>query len=124
MPKMNIAESGMQKYFDHIKADYYDWQLKVHMAMAPASMTRDRAMQDSIAKFNTGLSYKVGLKYIKIINNHTGMSTVHSFVVNDLTNKFPLGSILKAASWKAPAMNFIRGCVLKEIYSGIRWTGA
>ena len=50
--------------------------------------------------------------------------SVHSFVVNDLNNKFPLGSILKAASWKAPALNFKRGCVLSENFSSVSWTGA
>ena len=111
MTEMNIADSAMQKYLDYIKADYAKWS-------APRS--NDPHVQDMIAKFNNDISYKVNPKYIKVIER----GSVHSFVVNDLNNKFPLGSILKAASWKAPALNFKRGCVLSENFSSVRWTGA
>ena len=111
MPKMNIADSAMQKYLDYIKADYAKWSV---------TRSNDPFVQDMIAKFNNDISYKVCPKYIKVIKR----GSVHSFVVNDLNNKFPLGSILKAASWKAPALNFKRGCVLNENFSGVSWTGA
>lgn len=111
MTKINIADSAMQKYLNHIKADYAKWS-------APRS--NDPFVQDMINEFNSDLSYKVSPKYIKVIKK----GSVHSFVVNDLNNKFPLGSILKAASWKAPALNFKRGCVLSENFSCIGWTGA
>ena len=115
MTKMNIADSAMQKYLDYIKADYAKWS-------APCS--NDPFVQDMIAKFNNDISYKVSPKYIKVLQNGSVHSFVHSFVVNDLNNKFPLGSILKAASWKAPALNFKRGCVLSENFSSVSWTGA
>lgn len=118
MPKMNIADSAMQKYLDYIKADYAKWSLVDRTGWAPSS--NDPIVQNMIAKFNANISYKVSPKYIKITND----SIVHSFVVNDLNNKFPLGSILKAATWKAPALNFKRGCVLSENFSGVCWTGA
>jgi hypothetical protein len=34
------------------------------------------------------------------------------------------GDILKCASWKAPALNFIRGNILEGNYGNCRWTGA
>jgi hypothetical protein len=117
MPKMNIADSAMQKYLDYIKADY---AATVSFLPRSAPRSNDPFVQDMIAKFNNDISYKVSPKYIKVVKN----GSVHSFVVNDLNNKFPLGSILKAASWKAPALNFKRGCVLSENFSGVSWTGA
>ena len=117
MTKMNIADSAMQKYLDYIKADY---AATVSFLPRSAPRSNDPFVQDMIAKFNNDISYKVSPKYIKVLQN----GSVHSFVVNDLNNKFPLGSILKAASWKAPALNFKRGCVLSENFSGVSWTGA
>ena len=122
MPKMNIADSAMQKYLDYIKADYAKWSLVDRPD--GASRSNDPIVQNMIAKFNANISYKVSPKYIKIIKKVSNDSSVHSFVVNDLNNKFPLGSILKAATWKAPALNFKRGCVLSENFSGVCWTGA
>ena len=115
MTEMNIADSAMQKYLDYIKADYAKWS---------SSRSNDPHVQDMIAKFNNDISYKVSPKYIKVILKGILGGSVHSFVVNDLNNKFPLGSILKAASWKAPALNFKRGCVLSENFSSVSWTGA
>ena len=117
MTKMNIADSAMQKYLDYIKADY---AATVSFMPRSAPRSNDPFVQDMIAKFNNDISYKVSPKYIKVVKN----GSVHSFVVNDLNNKFPLGSILKAASWKAPALNFKRGCVLSENFSSVSWTGA
>ena len=115
MTKMNIADSAMQKYLNHIKADYAKWS-------APGINSPELSphVLNMINEFNSDLSYKVSPKYIKVIKK----GSVHSFVVNDLNNKFPLGSILKAASWKTPALNFKRGCVLSENFSCIGWTGA
>ena len=43
------------------------------------------------------LSYDAGRRYIKIIQNHVGNTSVHAFV------DAKTGDLLKAASWNAPA---------------------
>lgn len=112
MPKLNLAESAIEKYLDHIRCDYSKWMVR--------SGSENPIRADMINKFNAGVRYEVGPKYIKVI---TGTS-VHSFIVNGLKGKFALGSILKAASWRSPATNFRRGSVLTETFSRITWTGA
>jgi len=73
---------------------------------------------------------KAGQKYQRVIHTSMGgQRSVHSFIVlRDHTTKQGLvlkqGDILKAASWKAPAMNFTRGNILEQNYVGrVRWTG-
>lgn len=112
MPKLYLAEAAIEKYLDHIRCDYSKWMLR--------SGCENPIRTDMINNFNAGVRYEVGSKYIKVI---TG-SSVHSFIVNDLKGKFALGSILKAASWRSPAKNFKRGCILEGNFSQIRWTGA
>ena len=111
MPKLNISEDAINKYLDHIRCDYSKWMVR--------SGSENPIRTDMINQFNAGVRYEVGSKYIKVI---TGTS-VHSFIVNDLKGKFPLGSILKAASWASPAKNFRRGSVLTEEFSNIQWSG-
>jgi hypothetical protein len=48
---------------------------------------------------------------------------VHSFIVLKNDGKFRKGDILKAASWAAPATNFVRGNVLDKKYANATWTG-
>ena len=112
MPRLNLSEDAINKYLDHIRTDYSKWTLQCG--------EENPIRTNMINEFNASLRYEVGSKYIKIIRNNG----VHSFIVNDLKGKFPLGSILKAASWRAPATNFKRGCVLAEQFSNITWTGA
>lgn len=112
MPKLNIAESAIEKYLNHICADYVKW--------STPRRNDNPVVEDMIKKFCGSVRYEVGSKYIKVISG----DSVHSFIVNNLKGKFPLGSILKAASWRAPATNFKRGCVLSEDFSRVSWTGA
>ena len=121
MPKLYLSEDAINKYLDHIRCDYSKWMVR--------SGCENPIRTDMINQFNTGVRYEVGSKYIKVIiwmstsRLITGTS-VHSFIVNTMKGKFPLGSILKAASWKAPATNFKRGCILEENFTNVRWTGA
>lgn len=72
-----------------------------------------------VEKFNEGLSYTVGRKYIKVIAD----GGVWGFIVtahND--KKFAKGDILLAANWSTPARNKARGNILDGGYS-IYWTG-
>lgn len=65
-----------------------------------------------------------GRNYDKIVKVSHGSSSVAGFVVKKATKKFPVGAILKAASWKAPATNFSRGSIFDpESYKYVRWTG-
>lgn len=102
--------AGVEALIEHIKADYSGWQTRA----------KSDIKQKMIAEFNNGLSFKVSRKFVKII---TGGS-VHSFVVIAEGEKFPVGTILKAASWSAPAKNFGRGNVLDRSFGRIQWTGA
>ena len=61
-----------------------------------------------------------GSKYIKVVCNNS----VHSFIVKEDGPMFNRGDILKAASWRAPALNFARGNVLTGDFKDISWTGA
>ena len=109
-------EKQIQELIDFIKADYAGWGM----------WTDDSIKEKMIDSFNSGIGYKAGKKYIKIMkdNGGTPMATVWGFIVNvDDDPKFKKGDILKPAGWKAPARNFARGNVFDGGYE-IRWTGA
>ena len=65
-----------------------------------------------------------GQKFIKLVSK----DTVHSFIVKqDMYTpggqlRFKKGDVLKAASWRAPALNRARGNVLDGNYL-MKWTG-
>ena len=105
---VKIHNKHLSAYADHIKADY------------AGVGKRCNIREEMIKEFNESLSFEVGSSYIKVV---TG-SSVHSFIVIKPSAKFPVGTILKAASWKAPAKNFARGNVLNKTFDRIRWTGA
>ena len=66
------------------------------------------------------MEFEEGSKYVKIVKISAGGSrSVHSFVEKKD------GNIWKAASWKAPARNFIRGNVFDgaSYAKNLRWTG-
>ena len=70
-----------------------------------------------LKEFIASLGYLPGRKYLKIVK----ASSVWGFI--NLTNKnFKEGDILKAAGWKAPALNKARGNIFNDNYE-ISWTG-
>jgi hypothetical protein len=69
-------------------------------------------------EFANSWSVKEGQKFIKLVAKHS----VHSFIVKKAFKHFKVGDVLKAASWKAPALNQPRGNVLEGNYP-IQWTG-
>ena len=97
---------GMLDLIVKAKADYTAWN--------------GGKSQWQIDEYNENIRYEEGSKYIKVITRNS----VHSFIVKQDGGKFRRGDILKAASWKAPAMNFARGNVLDGTFDRIRWTGA
>ena len=102
----------------NIKKDYFEWTTGCAAAAGRCILNETNKMM--IARFNENLTYKVGTKYIKVINECGG---VWGFVVNtDNDKKFAKGDILKAAGYNAPARNAARGNIIDGGYT-IRWTG-
>jgi hypothetical protein len=60
-----------------------------------------------------------GRNYVRIVSRDGNGSGghVHSFVVMKETKGFKVGDILKAATFKAPALNFARGNIFNNIES-------
>lgn len=99
--KLAVALIG---YKDNIVANYVKW-------------CEDAGIAD-IGKF--GVEFEPGSKYVKVVKVSSGGSrSVHSFVEKEN------GAIWKAASWKAPAKNFIRGNVYdaSSYTNRLSWTG-
>ena len=67
-----------------------------------------------------GVEFDEGKKYVKVVSISGGGSrSVFCFVEKEN------GNIWRAASWKAPARNFVRGNVFDQAsyIDRIRWTG-
>ena len=104
-------QSGLAAIIEKSKADYLAWN---------GNRTSDPIVAKMIEEYNGSIRIEEGNKYFKVVQRNS----VHSFVVKNDGPKFRAGDILKAASWKAPAMNFARGNVLENKLDCIRWTGA
>lgn len=109
MKKLNVPQEKLDQYAEFLKEDYNNW-------------TKG---DPNFGGF--GVEFQIGSKYIRVIttDGKGGSRSAHSFIVNKSTKKFPVGTILKAASWKAPAVNFARGDLMtwSFVQSRIRWTG-
>jgi len=79
---------------------------------------REGSWQDfMIERFENGLSFQEGRKYIKILSG----GSVWGFIVKGADKKFAVGDILKPAGWATPTRNAARGNIFGD-YT-IRWTG-
>lgn len=79
---------------------------------------REGSWQDfMIERFENGLSFQEGRKYIKILSG----GSVWGFIVKGEDKKFAVGDILKPAGWATPTRNAARGNIFGD-YT-IRWTG-
>jgi hypothetical protein len=116
MTKLNIPVEAIEAYTAFVKNDYAMWWRR-------GEKQADSVSEQMIVEFN--VFYEVGSSYIKVIQACGSGVSVHSFIVNK-SGKFPLGDVLKPASWRGPATNFARANVLKpESWKGhITWTGA
>jgi len=97
---------GLQEYVAHLQADY------------------DSKGGNQFIEFY----YESGRKYVHVIMKHIGQFSAgqrssHSWVMINDDKQFKQGDILKSASWKAPARNFMRGNVLRGTFKNIRWAG-
>ena len=65
------------------------------------------------------IEFEEGNKYVKVVSISWGSRSVHSFVEKET------GNIWKAASWKAPARNHVRGNVFDQssYLNRTTWTG-
>lgn len=99
---------AMEAYLDHIRGDYCAWNKNETEFGA--------RMRD---EFILGARIELGSKYAKVVTR----GSVHSFVVLRDGNKWKRGDILKAATYAAPATNFVRGNVLSGAYKHATWTG-
>jgi len=107
-------------YLDHIRADYTAWKDRQDSTVTGIDREiSERIKADMIQKFVNSVRVECGNKYYKIVADNS----VHSFVVLVDTPKFPRGTILKAASWRAPATNFGRGNILTGDWARATWTG-
>lgn len=110
-------EKQIQKLIDVIKADYVSWK---------GLSGKKEVKEIMVEKFNSGLGFKTGNKYIKIMVGNGGipMGSVWGFVVNvDNDPKFKKGDILKPAGWATPARNQARGNVIEGNFDWVQWTG-
>lgn len=113
MAKLNLPVQFIEDYMSFAKSDYIAWWREPKRS--------EPHVQQMIADFK--MTYEVGSSYIKVIKKSGQSGSVHSFIVNK-AGKFPLGTILKAASWKAPATNFGRGNLLdRSTWGRVTWTG-
>ena len=104
MPKLNIPSEYISDYLDHLRKDF----------------------QKSGLSSQKSFHYTVGSTYIHVYvvdGSDDGIRSSHSWIVNKEGTPFPLGTILKSASWRGPSRNFARGNVLTKDFSRARWTG-
>lgn len=107
-------EDAIQAVVEAATADYSRW-------------CEQSSITDTYAE-NYELKVKHGRVYTKIIQMRDGRSSnVWGFVVKSDTHKFPKGSLLKAASFKTPALNHPRGNIFgayKVTWCGPLYCGA
>jgi hypothetical protein len=101
----------IKKLIKAIGDDYERWTLLSH-----AANDWSHPAEPKIQEFRDAIEVKEGSKYIKI----TTEKSVWGFV-NKGNKDFKVGDILKAAGWRAPALNRSRGNIFGK-YS-VAWTG-
>jgi len=116
--QLEALYTDLLDYADEIVADY--------ARFASASPYSDeQAVAERIAEFK--VTFEEGRKFIKVVTSHgNAHRSVHSFIVKEPTKGFAFGDIAKAASWKAPALNFPRGNIVTGQYGSAQtsWAGA
>jgi hypothetical protein len=82
-------------------------------------------IQDSYSQWSKGaarlqIRFDRGSKFYKCVVD----TSAHSFICRKAHDKWQVGDVLKAATWSAPAKNFIRGNVLTQQYNAnFSWAG-
>ena len=111
-------EKQLKKYFDYIKTDYVEWMTG---SRDMESDVQEKVVNEMIENFKENVRFEPGRKYGRVVADNGA----HSFIslCND-DKRFPYGTIMKAATWAAPAKNFGRGNIFEEDFSRVTWTGA
>jgi hypothetical protein len=120
--KTILLNEGIAALLESMKNDYAT-NFRDRLATdASNTETRNRIRNDMYEKYCATLTFEEGRNYIKIITNRS----VAGFICKKDNPKkgFKIGDMLKAASWSAPATNFIRGSVFNETdIKRVAWTG-
>lgn len=93
---------------EKMKADYLEYS---------------KRMKYDAAGYVYDVQFEVGNKFVRVVSVTPGNRSASGFVQLDDDKKFPAGTLLKAASWAAPAKNFSRGLISDLDNAKIRWTG-
>lgn len=113
-----VTVEMIRDYMTHIVEDYARWS-------GPETNDINTVKGKMFDEFRHGVHYEDGRNYIKVVTRSGSGRSVHSFIVKKETKKFPVGAILKAAGWSAPATNFARGSIFdKSTWTSVTWTGA
>jgi hypothetical protein len=102
----------INKLINAITEDYFRWNERSIAANGWEHTTAEAKADE----FRAGIEIKEGSKYIKITTDNS----VWGFI-NKGNPDFEVGDILKAANWRAPALNKARGNIFGR-YS-VAWTG-
>ena len=105
-------EKEIKKLIEAIADDYFVWTKRSHAANG---WTHSDPVEKA-TEFKSNIEVKEGSKYIKI----TTGNNVWGFV-NKGNPDFEVGDILKAANWRAPALNKARGNIFENYH--VAWTG-
>jgi hypothetical protein len=101
-----------------------DMALTEYMDKIQASYDRFNKLYEKSAYPNPNkqlnITFVRGSKFFKCVVD----GSAHSFICRKAHDKWQVGDVLKAASWAAPAKNFVRGNVLTQTYNHLSWTGA
>ena len=84
-----------------------------------ADYEKNLSCRDEDGNLRFGIEFEEGSKYVKVVSLSWSSRSVHSFI--EKSN----GNIWRAASWKAPARNFVRGNVFDRAsyLNRTSWTG-
>lgn len=98
-----------EEYANHLKSSFKAWS--------------SRSVDHVELPFD--IEFHPGRKFVKVVKvSHNQFRSVHSFICILDHDKWKVGDILKAATWKQPAKNYTRANVFnKNSFADVIWTG-
>ena len=110
----NDLLAGVEALVTHLYQDYANW---INLCNSSKDI-KDKMIAETSFHVNTD-----GRNYWRVEKWDGSQRCSIGFVVAKPTKGFQSGDLLKSASWKAPATNFIRGSVLTRDFSQCSWAG-